>query len=756
VTTGPATGVESDTLLSTDDAIDLDNCAREPIHIPGRIQPRGALLAVRDSDLVVTQASANLLDVIGVDVDGAIGRPLVDVVGPWAGSTIQRAGGVFGDLRDRNPIDVVLEVNGRAVPFDAILHRVDDTIVVIELEPAEGPRPFAFPNTYRAVSGIVARLNQAVELEELYTIAAEGVQELTGFDRVMIYRYDAEFNGEVVAEVKRDHLEPFLGLHYPASDIPAQARALYEKNWIRLISDVDYVPAPLVPTLAPSTGAPLDLSLSVLRSVSPVHIEYLHNMGVRASMSISLIRHGVLWGLIACHHYSGPHTPPYAVRAAAEFLGSTLSLRLVDRADEADLRIRLAGQVTLAALTALTLDESRAIALTLLDGPSLLGLVPADGVAVNAEGHLATAGRVPDVETVRVIAAWAALSGESLVATDRLGVTAPHLDVPMELVSGILALPLPEGQYILWFRAEAVQSVDWSGNPDGKVVVDEPGLASRLSPRRSFERWRQVVRSRSRPWTRDQQELAAELRRHVVEALYRRSRRGMHLAETLQRSLLPRSLAGVAGWSISAHYEIAEGGQVGGDWYDALALADGSLAVVLGDVAGHGIAAAGTMAELRNALRAHLIDGCSPAQALTKLNQFVAQVLPSVFATAVVAVIDPGTGRVTAGSAGHLTPCLLARDGRVDFAPLPTAHPLGIRHTVYEDTTFTVPVDAGLVLYSDGLIEQRTEDLGVSQQRLRSILGRLAPGPDATQVFDAVVRPGAFDDATVLALHRST
>ena len=156
------------------------------------------------------------------------------------------------------------------------------------------------------------------------------MRRLTGFDRVMIYRFDEDWNGQVVAEDRADGLNSFLGLRYPASDIPAQARALYRSQWLRLIVDVGYRPVPLVPPLNPLTGRPLDLSHASLRSVSPVHVEYLHNMGVSASMSISLLDRGELWGLIACHHYAGPHQPPYEIRVAAEFLGQTLSARMVD------------------------------------------------------------------------------------------------------------------------------------------------------------------------------------------------------------------------------------------------------------------------------------------------------------------------------------------------------------------------------------------------------------------------------------------
>ena len=331
--------------------------------MPGSVQPRGVLLAVSDPDFVVQQVSENLADLVGIDWREALGRPLAAVLGVAPAEAIARSASAFGDLRERNPVEITLDVDGDPVPVDALLHRTvlrgapaqgdaaapagepPASSLVVELEPARGPRPFSFPNTYQAVRGTVGELNRASSLSELYDITAEAVRTLTGFDRVMVYRYDADYNGEVVAEAKAPHLNSFLGLHYPASDIPAQARALYEKNWIRLISDVDYMPARLQPPAHPVDGLPLDLTYSTLRSVSPIHIEYLKNMGVRASMSISLLRDDKLWGLIACHHYSGPHAPPYATRAAAEFLGSTLSLRLVDRAQQDEVAPGPAGPV---------------------------------------------------------------------------------------------------------------------------------------------------------------------------------------------------------------------------------------------------------------------------------------------------------------------------------------------------------------------------------------------------------------------------
>src|SRR6195952_2859778 len=346
------------TLVPVGTPIDLDNCAREPIHIPGSIQPRGVLAVVREPEFDVRQVSANVVELLGRSVDDVLGRHLSALIGQDQAALVQQAASNFGDLRERNPLECVVDVGGDARLFDAILRREPGGVLLVELEIAHGVRPFSFPNTYQAVRGSMEELNRAATLDELYDTTARAVRDLTFFDRVMVYRYDEDYNGEVVAEAKRDDLNSFMGLHYPASDIPAQARALYEKNWIRLISDVDYTPAPLVPDIDPASGAPLDLTYATLRSVSPIHVEYLQNMGVRASMSISLLNEGVLWGLIACHHYSGPHLPPFGNRAAAEFLGSTLSLRLVDQFEDQQLHKRLATQAVLGKITSAALDDA--------------------------------------------------------------------------------------------------------------------------------------------------------------------------------------------------------------------------------------------------------------------------------------------------------------------------------------------------------------------------------------------------------------
>src|SRR5690554_1733749 len=658
-----------DLTLAADVPVDLDNCAREPIHVPGSVQPRGVLLALHDG--VVVQASASTAELLAREVDDVVGRTLEEVVGASAAAVVAAHVRLPGDMRDRNPVLVHLPDGGA---WDAIVHHPPgaEQLLVLELEPAEGPRPLAYANTFQLVRGSLGELNRARSLAELYDVAAREVRDLTGFDRVMVYRFDADYNGEVVAEAKRPDLNAFHGLHYPATDIPAQARALYELNWIRLISDIGYTPSPLVPQLNPVTGAALDLTYATLRSVSPIHVEYLQNMGVTASMSISLLKDGRLWGLIACHHYSGPHAPSYGARAAAEFLGSVLSLRLIAQVEED--RITAARRVAhdLAGLVAASRDEDLPLTEALVQQPALLDIMGADGAVVRAQGRTATAGSAP--RDVGGVLDWATSSSREVVASDSLTRDAPQLDADF---AGALALNLAEGDTIVWLRREVARSVDWGGDPHNKAIARREGDSVRLSPRKSFERWRQTVRGSSLPWIDEQLETAAVLRRHAVEALYLRGLADRRAAEILHRSSLPTMLPRVPGWSIDARYAPGDGGRVGGDWYDALCLPDGRLAIAVGDVAGHGMAAASIMGQLRNGLRALLVRDGSVAAAASWLDQLAKQTMPGEMATLIVAVVDPVTGTMDYVRAGHFPPLILDGDGVANWPTRVGAMPIG-------------------------------------------------------------------------------
>ncbi|GAA4287672.1 SpoIIE family protein phosphatase [Georgenia daeguensis] len=703
---------------TTADALELEACEAEPIRVPGKVQSRGVLLVVDDG--VVVQVSENLPELLGVAVDDALGRPLAEVLGAEAASGVRLAespaGGPLGDSLQQ------LTMHGRE--WLVASHLGGDGSVLVEAEPVPAATGDGEPTTavFQQTHAVLREAATASSVEEIYALAATGVRRLTGFDRVMVYRFDRDYNGQVVAEDVREDLEPYLGLHYPASDIPAQARALYEKNWLRLISDTEAPTARLVPELHPRTAAPTDLTFATLRAVSPVHVEYLRTMGVRSSMSISLLNEGRLWGMVACHHVSGPHTPSLEVRAAAETLAAGLSLQAVVRAaaDRAHHAQAVADELRRLVGVAETEPLAEAVA-----QPRLLELLDVDGLMLRVGGASAAVGLLPG-DPDRVVRALVDAGGSAVAETagvltcDALPAALPDPDGALGEVAGALVVPLPEGDVLAMFRREVAREVAWGGDPGEKpVTVGDDGVA-RLGPRRSFARWQQVVEGTSRPWSVEDVEAAVAARRLVVEVLYRRTRPDLGAALALQRSSLPDRLPQPAGWHVAARYRPADGGRVGGDWYDSFELASGCLALVVGDVAGHGLAAASSMNQLRNGMRSLLVahDG-AVGPAVEALDRLAKQLLPEEMATMWAGVLDPATGEVEYVCAGHMPP-LLVRDHHATWAEVVRNPPLGFLRERPRGGTLTVAPGESLLLYSDGLVERRADPIVSRLEELRA------------------------------------
>ena len=318
---------------------DLATCENEPIHTPGSIQPFGVLLAFDVKTLTVRHASRNTQDVFGPGAVNPLGSTAAEVLGP-AAETAMRYGLAKDRLSGHRPIP--LSIPGMSAnQWHGVAHCLGD-VVFVEVEPADEKTASAI-DLLSAVRSAVGRLSAAVTVSEFVAAVAREVRSMTGYDRVMVYRFDPEWNGEVIAEERDPDLEPFLGLHYPASDIPAQARALFLANSIRVIPDAASEPIPVVPDCDGGTGLPLDLSRCMLRSAAPVHREYLHNMGVRASLTASLIMGGRLWGLIACHHCT-PRRPGPAEREACDLLAQVASghVAFLSEAEDRDYAVSLA------------------------------------------------------------------------------------------------------------------------------------------------------------------------------------------------------------------------------------------------------------------------------------------------------------------------------------------------------------------------------------------------------------------------------
>lgn len=469
---------------------DLSNCEREQIHLAGSIQPHGALLALDQPCGEVIQASATagaFLDAGG----GVLGRALGDLLPDLA----ERVRHGLDEPLDRIPTALRCHRPADGGSLDALLHRPPEGGLIVELERAGQP-----VDLQRDVERSLLPILQAASLPRLAEETARIYREITGYDRVMVYRFDDEGHGEVFAESRNDAIEPFLGNRYPASDIPQIARRLYERNRIRVLVDVGFDPVPLEPVLSPLTGQPLDMSLCFLRSPSPIHVQYLQNMGVAATLVVSLMVGGRLWGLIACHHYA-PRFIHYELRAVAELLAETVATRIAALESfaqaQAELSVRRLEQRMIEAVA--RDGEWRG---ALFDQPqALLQTVEASGAALLFDGQILTAGEVPGTQDLRNIGAWLdERSRLPVVATAALGLDEPRFAPLTAVASGLLATPISTtpGEYLLWFRPERVRTVTWGGNPFKPVTVgDDP---RDLSPRRSFAQWHELVEGTSDPW----------------------------------------------------------------------------------------------------------------------------------------------------------------------------------------------------------------------------------------------------------------
>ncbi|MEO5813760.1 MAG: ATP-binding protein [Gemmatimonadaceae bacterium] len=511
--------------------IDLTNCDREPIHIPGAVQPHGVLLALHESTLTIALASESVEAQFGVAAADLADQPLASVVGTAAADRVRD---LLVTEVDRRSSTVELEVSAlHARVMDATLHR-SGGLLLLELEPASedgGIRPERMNSIMRST---VDRLESAENVDDLAQGVAREMREITGFDRVWVYRFHPDWHGEIIGEAKRDDIETWMGMHYPASDIPAQARALFLRNVLRVIPDVRFVPSPLVPIRNPLDGTPLDLGDAVLRSVSPIHVQYLVNMGVTASLVISLIHRGKLWGLISGHHYSGPRRVPYGTRVLCEFMAQALALqigtvdRLTDREHALEIRKRQ-GQLLERIGSAQSLDH----ALT-AGTPNMATLVDADGAAVIRGGDVTVTGRTPTGEQIRELAEWVRSRPEEAVEISALGREFPAASAYADVGSGLLALPISRNRtdQLLWFRGEQRQTVRWAGDPRKAVTIEGDGSA-RLHPRGSFALWEEEVRGTSLPWLPVARDAAREIRRAILDMLIHRAEEVARLNEEL-------------------------------------------------------------------------------------------------------------------------------------------------------------------------------------------------------------------------------
>jgi light-regulated signal transduction histidine kinase (bacteriophytochrome) len=478
--------------------VTLDNCDREPIHIPGSIQPTGALLAF-DASGVLVAWSTNVVALLGVSPTA--GMRLMDLA--VAAPAHQILQDCVMQMHEGDVPYASTEVRVGDNQFDLVVHAYHSRIIAeFERRPtqADDSADFAL-KAHRAID----RLKRHRSIEELLQSAVRDVRALTGFDRVMAYKFRHDDSGDIVAEARRDDLEPLLGRRYPASDIPAQARRLYTINTLRLISDVAYTAVPLTGWL----DQPLDLSHAVLRSVSPIHIEYLQNMGVGASMSVSIIVDGRLWGMIACHHMSARQVP-FSVRMTCDVLAQVIAAN-VQSAEGRERAHRIeAAAATRALLVESLLHEEDVLRAIAAHSAPLLSSLGAEVLIAAQYGKVQTIGELaPEVGA----AILESLRNEehSLVQRTCRGDWDHARQATIGPWVGLLALRFdpPTQGVLLALRREQVETVRWGGKPDKDVRVGP--LGPRLTPRGSFAEWREVVRDQAEPWDETYMAIARSL-----------------------------------------------------------------------------------------------------------------------------------------------------------------------------------------------------------------------------------------------------
>jgi light-regulated signal transduction histidine kinase (bacteriophytochrome)/CheY-like chemotaxis protein len=492
---------------------DHDRCAEEQVQLIGCLQSHGLLFALSEPDLIVQQVSANVSAFVGMSPEIVLGHSLEDVLGTQQFETFRSQ--VLSD----NTLSACLlrfSAGDTALEMRCVAHR-QDGVLIVELEAPHGEDSLGPLDVDTHIRIPLSRIGQASDILDLSRLAASEIRKLSGFDRVMVYRFDDEWNGEVIAEESRvgASLVSYYGLRFPASDIPPQVRQLFLINPLRTIADVDATPVPIVPEISPLTGRPPDLTRSLLRSASPIHLEYLRNMGVQASMTVSVVVKGRLWGMIACHH-STPRIVDGTTRSICELIGQILASEVTSRMGNVALQSRLTSRTLLENYMAGIEASKSLVDAEHFQSPRLLEIFDADGLISRVDAVVLSQGVSVEAELVlSVIDKLRSLSTRGIASSNKLSDLDPGAAAFASQVSGALYIGLSErtGDYLLLLRRELVETILWAGNPNKAVTADEH---DQLHPRTSFEAWCETALGRSRPWSEFELENASSLREQLL------------------------------------------------------------------------------------------------------------------------------------------------------------------------------------------------------------------------------------------------
>jgi two-component system, chemotaxis family, sensor kinase Cph1 len=516
--------------------INLTQLKEAPIHLNTQIQSHGVLMVLKEPELEILQVSKNVYTHFGLTESELLQGTLADLLDPFQFEQIQ-AGLTAESLDYLNPTKIWVRKKGDDYAvFDAVFHNTNEGFLVLELEPTFAHENIPFLGFYHLARTSINRLESTTNLRDFCQIIVQEVRKITGFDRVMLYKFDHDGHGSVIGEEKLSHMESFLGLHYPESDIPKPARKLFASNWIRIIPDTHAEPVDVVPAINPITQSPTNLTNSILRSASSCHTEYLHNMGVGASLTISLIKDGQLWGLIACHHQT-PKYVSYELRKACEFLGRVIFSEISAREETQDYDYRMKLTNIQSKLVEYMSQSDNFVDALVQNQPNLLDLTSAQGAAVYFGGKYTLIGETPKEEDLNYLVQWLQANvNEEVFYTNSLSQHYPDAEKYKNFASGLLAIPISKRNYVLWFRPEVIQTVNWGGDPNNAYEVSQAEGDLRLRPRKSFELWKEIVQLTSLPWQLVEVKAALELRKGIVNIVLRQADELAQLARDLELS----------------------------------------------------------------------------------------------------------------------------------------------------------------------------------------------------------------------------
>ncbi|MFD2827052.1 ATP-binding protein [Leeuwenhoekiella polynyae] len=486
--------------------VSLTNCDKEPIHILGKIQSHGYLLACDPGSYKITYCSENIDQLFDKNVEEILGSQITDLLTNPTAEILK----AVDSSEKMSPVQ--LEING--ISYLLIAH-INEGNLVVELEPFENPSdPFKYQDQ---LSEVVAKLNSVTDEQKMCDITADLIKDFFDYDRVMIYRFDENWDGVVVSEAREEHLESWLGLRYPASDIPQQARKLFLRQGVRIIADVKSEPVSIQALSGDERDNPIDLSISETRASSPVHIEYLENMNVGATLTAAIISKGNLWGLIACHHYS-PKLVNYYQRQSCKFLTQVFSSQLVlSKANVLLRKVNRAAVLRSKLLEKISKDWNIHKGLTKGEA-TMLDITEATGAAVMLDDRIATVGKAPSEEDICGLVELLKQDKEDWIVTANLCESHKVSDSLKSYASGVLCLFLSAAKKsaLIWFKPEKIETVTWAGNPEKPVAVDEN---QRISPRKSFDKWSVEQSGKSDPWYDYEIAAAKALKENISEII---------------------------------------------------------------------------------------------------------------------------------------------------------------------------------------------------------------------------------------------